>query len=332
MLPLLVAYGVASSAQTLTFERTLKGFQLPAYAIPVGGQILVSEIGNKRVVFISQDGVEQRVLGNFDHPTGLAATPAGDVFYVGQQGGQGLQMVGAADGQTTSQVGAGSRDSTDFIDSGLGVVVGGGMAFVADVSGYRVQAFDAALTRHIFTIDQGTLSAEFKASTRCTTKAFDPQKGFQGASCFNPHGLAWRDSASGGRLYVADADNDAVLIFNDSGEHLNTIRDPEVFKMPRGVAITPRGRLLIAERTRVLVLTLRGKLLQTVNVPTAMNMLGIACDSQQVYIADVTANAIFVLSIKPPSKLSIKPPPKLQPSPSRHSETVEGQKTLEQEL
>ena len=179
------------------------------------------------------------------------------------------------------------------IDSALGVATNHELVFVADVSAYSVHAYEIATsTRASFRIDQDTIR---DAQSTCTRKTVAPSKGFQGPSCFNPHGLAWHD----GRLYVADPDNAAVYIFDSLGRHVETLRG--AFAVPRGLAITPSGRLLIAERTRVLMLSLDGKLLRALDVPGAVNMLGIAADLSRAFVADVQANAVFVLSLLKPN-------------------------------
>ena len=213
---------------------------------------------------------------------------------IGGQGGLGLKLV-RRDGTVLRSIGQPGGGAKDFIDSALGVAPSDDYVFVADVSGYRVLVYDAALSRHVYTIDQGAISEEVRQQTACTLKAFDSSKGYQGPSCFNPHGLAWTASF-GGRLFVADADNACVLVFNRAWELVRTIRDASLFTMPRGLTITPSGRLLVAERTRLVLLTLNGRLLHALDIPNSVNMLGVSADAQQAYIADVQANKVFVVT------------------------------------
>ena len=78
---------------------------------------------------------------------------------------------------------------------------------------------------------------------------------------------------------------------------MRTIHGKELFEVPRGIAITPRGRLLVVERTRVALLTLTGRLIDHITVPGAANMLDVAVDGPRAFVTDVVANAIFVLSL-----------------------------------
>lgn len=191
---------------------------------------------------------------------------------------------------------------------------------MADVTGYRVTAWEESLLRRIWTADQSTLRVVDGKTNKATAKALVDEPGRQcilrrsggayaGPSCFNPHGLAWSD-AHGGRLFVTDPDNGAIVLFSASGEHVRTIRNPAAFTTPRGLALVSCTRLasseavsqsllVVAERDRVLMLSLNGhRLLHVLRVPGAINMLGIGLDVHRrtLYVADPGAKAVFVVA------------------------------------
>ena len=145
----------------------------------------------------------------------------------------------------------------------------------------------------------GQSSVDWPHGRKCTVR---PERtgSFQGPSCFNPHGLAW-SPRHGGRLFVADADNNAIIVLDaTSGTHVRTVYGSAAsFDTPRGVAITPTGALLVSERMRVLLLSPNGrKRLAELAIPAARNMLGISVDGHRAYVADPGAGHIFVLELR----------------------------------
>jgi sugar lactone lactonase YvrE len=105
----------------------------------------------------------------------------------------------------------------DRIDSALGVAVAAsGMVFVADVTAYRVRAYRTSLSERLWSFGQESVSDDFKQRTACTVRPSRAAAPFLGASCFNPHSLAWSERVQ--KLYVADADNGALFVLSGHGE------------------------------------------------------------------------------------------------------------------
>jgi len=292
----------------LRFERALGDLTTPVYALalPSEGVLMISEMdtGQVKLVDLVTGNAARRfgADGAFSSPTGLARSSSNDI-YVGQQGSRGLLRMGR-DGTLQSATGR-PEDADIAIESALGVSTSASSVFVADVTGYRVLVYDSALqARSKLVIDQGSIPADVKASFRCTERSAGGQ--YKGPSCFNPHGVAWT-TAYGGRLYVSDPDNGAIFSFSARGQLMRTIRDPALFGTPRGIAVWPRSSsantpsfLVVAERERILLLSLSGKQrLDALHVPGATNMLGVAVDEQgsTVYVADPAAAKVFVLTI-----------------------------------
>jgi ABC-type Fe3+/spermidine/putrescine transport system ATPase subunit/sugar lactone lactonase YvrE len=77
-----------------------------------------------------------------------------------------------------------------------------------------------------------------------------------------PSGLTWHD----GKVYVADAINNRVLIFTDRGKYLGLLGPPEqplAFQLPYDIAFAPDGNLYVIEygAGRLSRISLEGKLL-----------------------------------------------------------------------
>jgi iron(III) transport system ATP-binding protein len=107
-----------------------------------------------------------------------------------------------------------------------------------------------------------------------------------------PSGLAWCD----GRVYVADAINNRVLIFTDAGKFLGYLGSPEplVFGLPYDITLGPDGIFSIIEYggARITRTTRDGKLLGHFGhagsgTGTFATPWGIATDSQgRIFVAD----------------------------------------------
>ena len=202
------------NGKTLRYERKLGGFNQPAYVLPMrDGRLMVSEAAFGQgpgggLQLISSDGSSISRWPEFKAAAGIAAADA-DSFFLGNQRGYGLHKVSQKDGSILATIGSmrsGAQIASGGIDSALGVVVGGDndIVFVADVAAYQVTAFDAALKSHLFTITQDAIGAETREQVGCTPKVWSQNRGFQGAGCFNPHGLAWTPAHG---LFVTDADS-----------------------------------------------------------------------------------------------------------------------------
>ena len=289
-----------SDEYSIAITATLNGFDNPTYVLPMEpSRLLVAE--NKRVRLVPLEDTQSAITiyRQFEYPTGLAQI--GEYVYAAQQSGRGLQRF-LMDGTILASVGSMAAGRHPHIDSALGVAAGGGMIFVADVTAYRVTAFDDKLQNNLWITGQGMMSAEFRRAVGCTVRQSSPGTPFQGPSCFNPHGLAW-SPRHGGRLFVADADNDAIVVLDAaSGVHVRTVLgSDDLFRSPRGLGMTPSGRLLVAERTRVVMLSPGGRRrLARCSVPGASSMLGVGVDARhhRAYIADPGSNAIYVLALR----------------------------------
>mmetsp|Transcript_75496 Transcript_75496/g.125886 ORF Transcript_75496/g.125886 Transcript_75496/m.125886 type:complete len:360 (-) Transcript_75496:327-1406(-) len=317
------------ASEDLVFEHqmSINGLKNPTYATVMrDGKLIISDTGNARLLLVSAKGqvIGQLAPGQFSHPTGSAMV--GDALFVAQQLSLGMQKVllnGSVLASTRPSCepwcanqcselngdayyecgGCSAAWSCNFdrkrhneypqrrpIDSALGVIAGDGAVFVADVTAYDVRKYDEALNE-VLSITQANL--QHADTTGCQVKRGDGP--YDGASCFNPHGLALAHN----RLYVTDADNNRVLVFSaSSGQWLFTIGggSSTLLTMPRGIAIG-NNRLWVAERRQLLLLTLHGKLLHTLSIPSAQNILGLTLADNHAFAVDPTANAIFIARV-----------------------------------
>ncbi len=115
-----------------------------------------------------------------------------------------------------------------------------------------------------------------------------------------PSGLAWRD----GKVFVADAINNRILIFTDAGKYLGDL-GPLTFGLPYDIALGPDGVFNIIEygAGRLSRVSLDGKLLGQLGrtgagVGEFATPWGLAVDSRErVFVADTRNRRIVRFSL-----------------------------------
>jgi iron(III) transport system ATP-binding protein len=118
-----------------------------------------------------------------------------------------------------------------------------------------------------------------------------------------PSGLVWHD----GRVYVADAVNNRVLIFRETGEYLGLLGGdaPPGFNLPYDITLAPDGHLYVIEygAGRLSKLSLAGKLLgryakSGTGDAEFATPWGLAVDSRmRVLVADTKNRRIVALQL-----------------------------------
>jgi sugar lactone lactonase YvrE len=119
-----------------------------------------------------------------------------------------------------------------------------------------------------------------------------------------PSGLTWH----GGKLYVADAINNRVLLFTDAGKYLGLLGAPDkplAFELPYDITFAPDGNLYVIEygagRLSRIALdgTLRGQLGRTGSgAGEFATPWGLTVDSQmRVHVADTKNRRIVTLRL-----------------------------------
>jgi sugar lactone lactonase YvrE len=119
-----------------------------------------------------------------------------------------------------------------------------------------------------------------------------------------PSGLTWHD----GKLYVADAINNRVLIFTDAGKYLGLLGPPDkplAFELPYDITFAPDGNLYVIEygagRLSRVALDgiLRGQLGRTGSGPGEFaTPWGLTVDSQmRIHVADTKNRRMVTLRL-----------------------------------
>mmetsp|Transcript_15152 Transcript_15152/g.35888 ORF Transcript_15152/g.35888 Transcript_15152/m.35888 type:complete len:165 (-) Transcript_15152:269-763(-) len=126
-----------------------------------------------------------------------------------------------------------------------------------------------------------------------------------------PVGLTIVDDGARLELYVRDTQNHRVQVFDVTGANAPGVCGtflrafgergdaPAQFVQPSGMAIDPKGRLLVSEAGagRVQMLTLQGAPLQVLRLPTAGKLYGMCVSGQRVFVADYERHQVHVLQL-----------------------------------
>lgn len=198
-----------------------------------------------------------RLLASFDSPSDVAVTAEGDVL-VAEEGNNGIRVVrSAASGGMVERFAGhgidGLHDSSDPLVAqfnrprGLVHDIITGHTYVADTGNNVIRKIDGAVnpetgTRHSVSTLVGSASGEAGFADSATGSD----------ALFNaPTALAL--DAEGGRLFVADAGNNAVRVVDlQSGAVLSLVGDPDgtplnLLLEPEGVAFDPARGLYVAD-------------------------------------------------------------------------------------
>lgn len=122
------------------------------------------------------------------------------------------------------------------------------------------------------------------------------------AVCADPTSVA----VCGGEVVVADHYNDRLQVFAaQDGAWRRTIRGfgvaggPGRLTFPYGVGVDARGRLLVTETKRVVVLTVAGEQVQSLPLPECGALSGIQGGPRHVFVADSSAESLLVYETLP---------------------------------
>ncbi len=214
-------------------------------AVNATGFVYVADSWNHRVQVYDKAGIYQYTIGttdvvvpidnrHFNSPYGVAVNSTGHVFVVDT----GYQRVLVYDKDTLYQFTLGvatvSGDDNGHFDNPLAVAVNSsGHIFVADTSNDRVQVFNKA------GIYQSTIGV---------TDVWQP---IDNGHFADPAGIA---VSSLGYVYIGDATNDRVQVFDKNGIYRYTIGVPRVegvdnahFNFTTGVAVNATGHLYVVD-------------------------------------------------------------------------------------
>ena len=218
------------------------------------GRILLVDSGNHRVQVFGTDGSFQTALGGsgqFSRPTSVVEGPGG-TFFAGTDSGNHRVLFVLPNGIVTRTIGGFGFADGQF-NTPLGLAMDSDRLYVADTLNRRVQVFDLRGT-HLF-----TLGAPF-------TGAFSIPFGGGSGTFVSPSAIAIQETATGSRVYVADAGNlqgvgSAVHVFDVTPTTLSPLGfaaayrgsvgefgDGDLeFNRPSALTLDAAGRLYVAD-------------------------------------------------------------------------------------
>jgi sugar lactone lactonase YvrE len=210
-------------------------------AVDSAGRVYTVEAwGNHRVQIFNPDGTYYATLGTgwgtgnyqFKNPSGITIDRNGNI-YVADSGNHRVQIYNSSRVYvaTLGVTGVSGSDNSHFNQPNDVAVDSNGTIYVADEGNHRVQVFNSS-RQYVRTIGGGGTGSDFGHF-----------------SDWGPHRLAV-DSQN--RLYVTDAGNTRVQVFDSTGAYLTTIggsngKRSSQFRHVIGIAVGPDGNVYTAE-------------------------------------------------------------------------------------
>ena len=287
-------------------------------ALPTGDLCIADTAADRLLVVSPLDGTVRSELkgaegGSLKQPRGLACDST--ALYVSEVGGsrvrkmrlpEELRLSGAATPRG-SHLGGLPLQAEKAVEGQLtfpqGLAVSHGEVFITDCEDHRVAVYDAL-----------TLTYQ---------RGFGQYGEEEGELSF-PYNCA----VVGDEVVVCDVANSRLSLFHRvSGEFVRCIGgDGELLNNPRGVAVMPLQRagppsrgatavpswsgsnnttaLVVVEQKRLVVLSLAGSLLQTIDVDGAIDMWSVCLVNAAVYVTDKGASVVHVFVPPNPSTAS----------------------------
>ena len=248
-------------------------FRRPTTIRPsANGSFYITSFGTHTVVLLDPNGVRRRVidggLEGFDRPFDVLAFPDGSLL-VSEFGANRIARV-APNGTKTGSFGSRGIGEGQLLGPQFMAGDDRGHVYVSDHGNGRVSKF--------------TTGGEFLFSFGGRGSAFGR---------FTPAGIVVAD----GHVYVADTDRSRIVVFDESGNHLDEIRTPGMNR-PEGLSLFAAGRLLVSDRNRVYVVDVHR---QTVAILSELgpnrHIVGSAVDANRNLVAaDIDGDSVLVLA------------------------------------
>ncbi|MBN1685989.1 MAG: hypothetical protein JW852_04995 [Spirochaetales bacterium] len=250
-------------------------FSRPASVFPRddGSFYLTSFAGNQVLRFSANGALKQRILGGIqglDHPFDVLEIP-GEFLFISEFLGNSIVRTNTSG---TDIVRFGKKGTGDGELIGPQFLAAGdrGYIFVAETGNRRISKFDYDGN---FILSFGKKSGEFK--------------GFK-----SPTGIC----VHADKVYVADALDKVIHVFDQSGNYLDSIGDGEL-SGPEGLSAYSEGKLLVADGKRILTYDIYGErfsLLSTLDGEGMRLTKAVTDVNGDLVVADFTGNSVTMLT------------------------------------
>lgn len=255
-------------------------FKTPTHLLPLpDGGLVVADSDNNRVKHFNAQGALRLTIDEhegerlFRNPRGLATD--GEHLFVADSSHHAIRKLRLSDGQPVDRVGVQGGGRGEFSHP-EGLALGAGRLFVADKDNNRIVALKPETLVWLF--DMGSF-------------------GHGREELMYPTSL----TVLGGEVFVADHYNHRLQVFAaHDGAWLRSIRGfgkwagPGRLAFPYGLGADAKGRLLVTETKRVIVLTPQGEQVQSLPLPECGALSGIDGGPSHVYVADSSNEQVLV--------------------------------------
>ena len=238
------------------FHREIKLSNIAPLGIVATGQGLwVSDVEGNRVILVGLDGEIQKTFNGFKRPMHIARHQ--DIVYV-----------------------------PEYISDTLKIIEGGAVVFMP-----WMEKLDGPAA--IAVADEGMAVADFYNNRVLFKKGelltIIGKEGHQAGELYYPTDVEFYDH----RIYVADAYNNRVQVFDEGGKGIQVIGEADGIHVATGIALSGNSIFVTDfEGNRILIYDLEGTLLQILS-ENLKNPTDIAVYQNRLYIANYGGNSIL---------------------------------------
>ncbi|MDR2783964.1 MAG: NHL repeat-containing protein [Treponema sp.] len=223
-------------------------YRQPTAALPLeDGSVWVVAYGSNELVRIDPNGIvrqrQRGPLNGFDRPYDLVRGYDGRLYVSEYRGGR--VSVLNSNGDWQSYIGSKGRGDGMFVGPQNLAVDESGYLYVVDYGNRRVSKFDPD-GAFVLSFGRQTVSASGEA--------------FGGL--LSPTGIAAKD----GRVYVADNTSNQIYLFDPNGAYLGVLISSDLLG-PESLRFLSDGRLLVADRNRVIMIDVDSAVVRELGVP-----------------------------------------------------------------
>ncbi|KAL1514996.1 hypothetical protein AB1Y20_004067 [Prymnesium parvum] len=280
----------------------------PRHAVADGGEILVADTHNHRIVVLNLEGIWRHSFGAFGHGLGMLSQPHGIAVrggrvYVADTGNHRIAIFSRTGNWLGSWGGIANGDSEMF-SYPHSVCWSGDKFFVTSMGSNQVVVLDEK-GGEILRLGNPPGSTQMRRQSRVSAPLNQLSW---------PKGVAVNDD----QIYVCDTGHHCVKVFNQQGECIRswslvesssdgTPSDVACLEFAWGIAsfgkhvFVAQQELLPSCDTwadagrKVLAFTLDGELVNSVSIPGSGDFTGLSVDEQSIYVCDDDEHCVWRL-------------------------------------